>query len=491
MTRAANSMFAVLLGLSGCATIELSEPTTTAEAVGRKTRTQSTDDTAVAIDQTGMEVELRARRICGDQEFEQTQVIEKRERINASPGADWGWGVVGVGLAGTGTAILIDAGNVSTSDKNGREFNPVGPDVARVSGAVGIGLGAIALTVVVVDVIRAQGSARYERSQEQAVGGVGNLRACGAAKNVEIFASVESEHVSLGRTDANGHLRFNIEDVLASRKLDVPERMEIVVQGTTVGVGTVDLSELRGEQDDRNWKLAKPEQCAEPQSTFACDAVNAYIKQFPSGIHAQEARTILASATPKLTVLRDEARWGLADVDACRRRTSADACDGVEGYLKAYPQGLHAGEAQRLLNSAREQLAALAEREAREVQRWAVREAAEERRNERAETRAWAAAERAETRHAAQEEVARQRESRQMIAGVVAKVFRDHGFAVRWVEADGRTLQIGSDLCGSPLFLRFNEQAFDAEFRQRLRDAGFQTVQCYEPAAKRFHNLRL
>ena len=114
------------------------------------------------------------------------------------------------------------------------------------------------------------------------------------------------------------------------------------------------------EKDRKAWSEAKAEQCRAPKAATDCDGIDAYLSLFPSGEHAQEAKQILTTSAPVLTPLRDEAAWTSANLAACRTPESSRACDGVQAYIQAHPQGQHADEAKRMLRLRRSALAQLA-----------------------------------------------------------------------------------------------------------------------------------
>lgn len=104
------------------------------------------------------------------------------------------------------------------------------------------------------------------------------------------------------------------------------------------------------EQEEGVWVHARPLGCKMPARLDACDAVQMYVAKYPSGIHVDEATKVLDEASPKLQELqKDENSWVGSGADACRAHTGRDACVGVELYVTKYPAGLHADEARSLL----------------------------------------------------------------------------------------------------------------------------------------------
>ncbi len=103
-------------------------------------------------------------------------------------------------------------------------------------------------------------------------------------------------------------------------------------------------------QDDRDWFAVDTVVCKVPATLDACDGVRGYLEKHPHGSHTSEATRVLTQAVPGLERLRkDENSWQKAGAEDCRQKRTRDACIGVEAYETAYPTGLHAEEARRLL----------------------------------------------------------------------------------------------------------------------------------------------
>ena len=104
--------------------------------------------------------------------------------------------------------------------------------------------------------------------------------------------------------------------------------------------------------DDSDWYKLKPVACKIPLKLDACDPIRAYLVKWPKGGHAQEARNTLDAAEPALEKLqKDDNDWQAVRPDDCRKKKTRDACAGVEVYLRRYPAGLHADEAKKLIGN--------------------------------------------------------------------------------------------------------------------------------------------
>ncbi len=102
--------------------------------------------------------------------------------------------------------------------------------------------------------------------------------------------------------------------------------------------------------EDEAWREAELGRCSTPTTVDACDGVKAYLKAYPQGKHAGEATRLLAQVGPLFDKLqKDETSWQNADAAQCRAKKSREACVGVEVYLTKFPSGAHAREAHEIL----------------------------------------------------------------------------------------------------------------------------------------------
>jgi len=97
--------------------------------------------------------------------------------------------------------------------------------------------------------------------------------------------------------------------------------------------------EAKSRIDELGKTLAAQEKAAwtTAEQTDTFDGYRTYLKAFPSGGHAEEAKTRIVKLEEALAA-RDEAAWTAAQ--------QADTLDGYRSYLRAFPSGAHAMEAQ-------------------------------------------------------------------------------------------------------------------------------------------------
>jgi hypothetical protein len=125
------------------------------------------------------------------------------------------------------------------------------------------------------------------------------------------------------------------------------------------------------QEEEVAWQLADAPGCTNPASPDACLRLSRFVELYPAGPNAEEARRVLEASAPKISLLRDEAAWRVAYPRLCRPRTVESACEGVGTYLRLFPNGVHAKEARRLF---RQYVAALEKfekpRRDREIRLW-------------------------------------------------------------------------------------------------------------------------
>ncbi len=109
-------------------------------------------------------------------------------------------------------------------------------------------------------------------------------------------------------------------------------------------------------EDEEAWKLARSERCNAPTRASDCTGVREYLKDFPKGKHAAEAKYMLDALEGRIAGVPDETLWTKSDVAECKLADDIESCDDVGDYLKKLPMGKHAAEARALLDGAKPKL---------------------------------------------------------------------------------------------------------------------------------------
>lgn len=161
------------------------------------------------------------------------------------------------------------------------------------------------------------------------------------------------------KVDERGRFEF---DLVGFKEFGPTNKLPVVVVTVPEGaskyvrrngrVGEIDFRAVvvrsnQRSKDDEAWANAATAACADPRSALACVGVEDYLKSFPDGAHATEARTMLDGAKERL---RDEKQWSHPEIETCRKNPTKDNCLFVEVYLEKFPKGAHAEEATELMN---------------------------------------------------------------------------------------------------------------------------------------------
>lgn len=179
------------------------------------------------------------------------------------------------------------------------------------------------------------------------------------AKNQQL----ESAHVSFPRAEQ-------------APKTDLSVLTAAVTESRAVRAHAERVAVVKAEQnrqaDETAWRDAQAETCAQSTNFDDCRNVIRYLNGFPRGQYRAEAENALVEAERvRLRASRDAAiarvkeeveAWNAANVDECSAPTVTTACDGVNAYLAAFPQGRFAQEADAVLAQAKPKLAELTEK---------------------------------------------------------------------------------------------------------------------------------
>lgn len=96
-------------------------------------------------------------------------------------------------------------------------------------------------------------------------------------------------------------------------------------------------------------EAAKLHVCGEPTHSSDCEAAQSYLgllgKYAPSSSDVGIVTTLLEGAKPKLEALSDHEAWAKTSVAECAAPISELGCQAVEQYMSQRPSGLHAAEA--------------------------------------------------------------------------------------------------------------------------------------------------
>lgn len=338
---------------SGCATIATKPPRFEDEPI-RVVRNQVPSKEAIPhakLELDGTSLTLIAVRDC---DLVDRPVVRRTTRIesyNASPVTDWLLAAGGTGLAVWGGATLIDSRHVYASDASSRTYNPIGP-----AGSVGIGVGlSVAglglLALVGVDLVRANReevtTATVTLDGQPTRRGLACLREpyAGAA----LIGEVDKATFALGVTDAQGHLSVDLDQAMPSAWV-VPRAARMRVTLANSDIGQVELAAVYQVREARAWANADSERCASPKDPQDCSSLHRFVSAYGDGPHGPAARTILAGSETAIRQLSEGATWKNVDTAGCLKGDDPDAilgaCQRVRTFIREFPDGAHAKEAE-------------------------------------------------------------------------------------------------------------------------------------------------
>jgi hypothetical protein len=104
-------------------------------------------------------------------------------------------------------------------------------------------------------------------------------------------------------------------------------------------------AQAKAAEDEAAWQAADPSTCAAAAAATACAPLDAFLKARPNSPHAQQAQQTLDAARPAITALADTAAWADANPAACKAPRKLTDCDGITAYMRDFPNGAHASEA--------------------------------------------------------------------------------------------------------------------------------------------------
>lgn len=96
--------------------------------------------------------------------------------------------------------------------------------------------------------------------------------------------------------------------------------------------------------EDDLWKAGNVDGCKAATKKEQCDGVRAYIAKFPSGAHTADGRAALQAADESIAKHEEEEAWKASALEVCQKPTKSYDCQAVEDFVKKYPSSAHAKE---------------------------------------------------------------------------------------------------------------------------------------------------
>jgi hypothetical protein len=279
------------LASQGCAEVRYREPVLVNEKViARRHETLVTHDVIANVKQQGTRVEIVAGRSCAVHAYRDVARTVRRERYNAN---------------GSGTAKLGIAGGVITAAGGTLVAMPY--THARTDRAVYLGMGiplaALGTTLMLAaisDAVKASGS---QEEVDLAAVDEGTITPNAPCKSLPHAAAGETvvgrvngregDALPLGKTDERGRLDLDLAALPPAvlQRAAVPGTMVLTIAGAEIG--TVSLREAARAAEEAAWMHADASACEAATAPGACASLSRYLEDFPSGLHAAEAREVV------------------------------------------------------------------------------------------------------------------------------------------------------------------------------------------------------
>lgn len=272
----------------------------------------------------------------------------------------------GVGAAATGLALLVDSSNVTPARSNDDGFARNGGEIAL--GTTLVVGGAVLASLAVIDFQRMRQITRTKDVDHMAGRKTAANVMCrgGFIEGANVELRLGRVSYGAGLTDANGRLFTKLDSVL-DRDVRLPlgnASAKLVIAGQVEG--EVDLRALAAQRETERWRSVNLQQCAEAFTLDGCSSVESYLREYPEGTHADDARRALERAAPTLLKLRDQFAWHRIQpsMATCSRDSSEPvaidvACGVVSGYVRELPKGEHVREAEAAIASGKARAASL------------------------------------------------------------------------------------------------------------------------------------
>lgn len=342
------------------------------DVASRSSQLRLGEGRAARLAQQGTRVQVEAIQLCDRVErlhIERTHLYARRTKNKTVTVATAVGSALGIAL---GTVALVRAPSLPASrDPLDDGFTR---SQARGGGAAAVALGSAAAFGLLIHGIRI---ARGDREREQVTEDGEVLErevACPAPVPWTAAPVTLGARVALGQTGADGRAELDLAPRVPPAAIEgAPLRVDLRVGGRPVG--QVDLAPVRHAHQEDAWRFAGAMRCAAPEEPDDCDGVAEYLRRYPEGPHADEARRTL-----------ERARGALAEAAARRRAEAAAAAEALrranaERAAELQRQAEESARRLREEEQARERAARQRERELRaaeERQRDAQRQAERE-----------------------------------------------------------------------------------------------------------------
>lgn len=290
------------------------------EVTGVRSETRSTPQVSVETTSDDTRYYVEASYWCEQREvqrIERTHVFRRRSRAKAFMVA---LTLAGLALTAGGAVMAANVPGYPDEDELIDGDTQLSRQDGLVLGGLGLALGGAAIVTVGIHGVQV---ARRERDYSEVIADgpvtAAQVRCDPPRPVVGAAVTLDDgiEQVPFATTDPYGRASGDLIQLVPERWITGRNTttVDLVVGGTHVG--GVDLRPVRSRADARAWANANPTACAAPRRSDDCSGVERYLAEFPTGISAERARSMLESASETLR--------SLAAAEIARRELEAEA----------------------------------------------------------------------------------------------------------------------------------------------------------------------
>lgn len=287
----------------GCADIRLKTVDTQTEVLSRRQRVVAGNSVKVRSRIDNTTLFLQTAQGCDLVEMEEVRTVETREADEDLTEEFTVLGLATLPLT-TGILLLADAPNVYGDDRNSPQYNPVGPEGAYAGGTVLTAIGGIMALVPIIELMRVAAAGDEHESTSTRQGAVVSSDVqCDAESRpvrTSVVLRVGAHNLTTKGTDHNGHLELDLAKAIPHDIAKKAVMVQVIVAGKVVGELDIEpildaQIEMQREQEAQVWQTVDRQRCsaAPADDTQACASVRAFLTRFPDGIHAAEAQSLL------------------------------------------------------------------------------------------------------------------------------------------------------------------------------------------------------
>lgn len=258
----------------------------------------------VEVRQEGTRIHVLAQEACRPHRVELVETTYSFGRTSAAPTQMTLTALASAAAITVGSLMAANVFDFPAEARVSRAYEGLTQEQGMGVGVALIGAGSIGAVVSLVHAFGLLGTDDEQSQRSIDRGPIAEAAPCSPASPV-IGASVRlragAESQQLGTTGPGGGLSVDASQVLEPEFVlrHAGGQAEVEVAGQPAGEA-IAMEPLEGQVEERFWSRAQATRCAAAEVPVDCVGVEGYLRRFPRGTHAEEARTILEGARARL-----------------------------------------------------------------------------------------------------------------------------------------------------------------------------------------------